>query len=138
MFQQKKFYDIFTCCTPRHCKRRGLTRVRRPDIKVIKVVFTTSLTLRQNKLERFHIKSLSSQMQCLPVRKEHLSLSPNKGKLLALLANISIGLKGLSRKNALAFCISSSVMKKKSFITLTPGGISTVILFSLVTDAAAK
>jgi hypothetical protein len=43
------------------------------------------------------------------------------GRLLALPANIRLGWKGFTGKNALAYLAPSSVTKKKSFITFPPG-----------------
>ncbi len=51
----------------------------------------------------------------------------------ALFANIRLGWKGSSWKNALAFIAPCTVTKKKSFITLTTG-FNVTKLFSSVTD----
>jgi len=51
----------------------------------------------------------------------HDAGAPPKGMLLALPANIRPGSKGLPETNVIAYWASSSVTKKKSFVTVTPG-----------------
>ena len=52
---------------------------------------------------------------------------------LALLSNSKTDCKGFPRTNTLAYLASLSVMKKKSFMALTPG-VNVIKLFSFVTD----
>jgi hypothetical protein len=46
---------------------------------------------------------------------------PFLGKLLVFPANVRLDWKVIASKNTLAYLASSTVMKEKSFITLTPG-----------------
>jgi hypothetical protein len=53
-------------------------------------------------------------------RRKHLKGAPI-GLALALLSNSKMGWKGFPKTNTLPYQASSSAMKEKSFITLTPG-----------------
>jgi len=79
---------------------------------------------RPNKLEGLSLETLSSQVleydaRPEPTQLEHLSDASFLGKLLVLLANVRLDWKGLPG-NTLGYLSSSSAMKEKSFIALTP------------------
>jgi hypothetical protein len=59
------------------------------------------------------------------------------GKLLALLTNVRLARKNLPHANTQAYFLLPSVMKKKSFVTLSPG-VDVIKLFYVVTDDEAQ
>jgi hypothetical protein len=61
----------------------------------------------------------------MPPTREHLNDAPLR-QVPALLANISLGCKGLKGTNALAYLQLWSVTKEKIFMALAPG--ATVVL----------
>jgi hypothetical protein len=68
---------------------------------------------------------------------EQLSDASFLGKLLVFPVNIRLDWKVITSTNTQAYLASSSVMKEKSFITLTPG-LKVVKPFFFVADAAAE
>ncbi len=56
-----------------------------------------------------------------PTQLKYLSYASFLGKLLVFPANVRLDWKVMRVTNALAYLASLTVMKEKSFITLTPG-----------------
>jgi hypothetical protein len=56
-----------------------------------------------------------------PTQWEHLSDASFLGRLLVFPANVRLDWKVIASTNTLAYLASSTVMKGKCFITLTPG-----------------
>jgi len=81
--------------------------------------------LRWNKLEHLSLETLSSQVlefegKVRVTQLEHLSDASFMGKLLVLPAIFRLDWKVIACTNTLAYLASSTVMKEKSSITLTP------------------
>ncbi len=72
-----------------------------------------------------------------PTQLEYLSDASFLGKLLVFPANVRLDLKVSASTNTLAYLASSTVMKEKSFITLTPGATVVKLVF-VVTIGEAK
>ncbi len=62
---------------------------------------------------------------------KHLSDAPFYGRVLALPTNNSLGWKGLSGTNTLAYYENLEITDRKSFITLG-SGVKVLKLFSLI------
>jgi hypothetical protein len=69
-----------------------------------------------------------------PTQLEHLSDASFLGKLLVFPAIIRLDGKVIASKNTLAYLASSTVMREKCFITLTPG-LTLIKTFLIFTDS---
>ncbi len=91
-----------------------------------KTFFSSSLTMRPNKLEHLPLETLSSQVlefegKVRQTRLEHLSDASFLGKPLVFPANVRLDWKVIASTNTLAYLASTTGTKEKCFITLTPG-----------------
>jgi len=73
-----------------------------------------------------------------PTQLECLSDASFLGKLLVLPTNVRLAKKFLPGANTLAYLATSLAMKKKSFLTLTPGGNSSHNSIALVNAQIGK
>jgi hypothetical protein len=92
--------------------------------------FPSPLTTRSKKLEHLSLEILSSQVLEFegkgranpePTQFEHLSDASFLGNLLVFPPNVRLDRKSLPRTSTLAYLPSQSVMRKESFVKLTPG-----------------
>jgi hypothetical protein len=69
-----------------------------------------------------------------PLPLEHLSDASFLGKLLVFQANVRVDWKVIASTNTLGYLASSTVMKVKCFITLTPDDFFPVVYLDLTED----
>jgi hypothetical protein len=72
-----------------------------------------------------------------PTKLEHLSDASFLGKLLVFPANVRLDWKVIASINTVAYLASSTVMKEKSLMKLSPGG-NVIKLFFFVADDEAQ
>jgi hypothetical protein len=101
-----------------------------PGVDVTNSLFSSPLTKRLNKLERLPHSSFYDLIFACKARSQPYIGANSLWQVLALLANIRLGLKDLPETNTRFL----KLFVEKSFITLTPGANVIKLFTSVIND----